>query len=204
MRKQWIACSLLLALALPELAAAGDFDRSGFYLGVGGSYTAALWDEELEDEFGIPVNVDDAWGVNARAGVRIWKALAVEAQYEWLDAYAAEVNNVEAFEVESHALTANLKLYLPIWRIHPYLLAGVGFAHIELDDSLGLGLSESETSLAGRGALGLDVYLTEHIALYAEGGVLVVDEEIDTGVPGFDAVGPLLQTGAQLGLLFRF
>jgi hypothetical protein len=136
--------------------------------------------------------------------VRIWKALAVEAQYEWLDAYAAEVAGIEAFEIESHALTANLKLYLPIWRIHPYLLAGVGFAHVDFEDSLGLGLSESETSLAGRGALGLDVYLTEHIALYAEGGILVIDEEIDTNVPGFDEVGPLLQTGAQVGLMFRF
>jgi opacity protein-like surface antigen len=204
MRNGWLACALLLALALPRAAAAGDFDRFGFYVGGGGSFATALWDEELEDELGVSVDVEDAWGANARAGLRILGALAVEAQYEWLDTYRVEVAGIDAFDVESHVLTANLKLFLPFWRVQPYLLAGVGFADVQLDDALGLGISDSETSLAGRAALGLDVYLTKHIALYAEGGALVIDREIDTNVPGVGTVEPLFYTGAQLGVMFRF
>lgn len=204
MRHAWLACAFLLAFAMPHPAGAGDFDRFGPYLGVGGSFATAFWDEQLEDKLGVPVDVDDAWGVNARAGLRILGALAVEAQYEWLNTYSVKVQGIDAVDLRSHALTANLKLYLPFWRVQPYLLGGIGFADIQFDDKLGLGISGSETSLAGRAAAGLDLYLAEHIALYAEGGVLVIDQGIDTNAPGVGTVEPLLYTGAQLGALFRF
>lgn len=204
MRNGWLICALLLVFSIPGAAAAGDFDRFGPYLGVGGSFAAALWDDELEDQLGVSVEVDDAWGLNARAGLRIVSALAVEAQYEWLDSYDVKVEGINAFDLESHALTANLKLYLPFWRVQPYLLGGIGFADIQFDDSLGLGISESQTSLAGRVALGLDVYLTKRLAVYAEGGLLVIDQQIDPNVPGADTVDPLLYTGAQLGVMYRF
>jgi len=207
MRFRWHVGSALLTflvLLAPGFASAQDYSRFGPYIGGGGSYTAALWEDDLEDEIGVSVDGDDAWGANARLGLRIFSVLAVEAQYEWLDDYGVDVAGIHAVDIGSHALTGNLKLFLPLWRIQPYLLAGIGFAHVDLDDKLGLGISGSETALAGRAALGFDAYITEHIALYAEGGVLVVDQKIDTGVPGADDVSPLVFTGAQVGLMFRF
>lgn len=204
MRHGWLFCALLLLFATPGAARAGDFERFGLYVGVGGSYATALWDEELEDELGVSVNVDDSWGVNARVGLRIFSGLAVEAQYEWIDTYDVEIAGIDAFDVETHVLTANLKLIAPFWRVQPYLLAGIGFTEAKIDDKLGLGFSDSETSLTGRGALGFDVYLTEHIALYAEGGVVVIDESIDPNIPGVGKVEPLFYTGAQAGVMIRF
>jgi opacity protein-like surface antigen len=204
MRHDWLIWAALLALLAPGFASAQDYDRFGPYIGAGGSFVTAIWEDDLEDELGVSVDVDDAWGANARLGLRLLSFLAVEAQYEWLDDYGVEVAGIDIAKLESHALTGNLKLFLPIWRVQPYLLAGVGFADIDLEDKIGFGLSGSETNLAFRGGLGFDVYVTEHIALYAEGSVLLVDQDIDTGIAGVDKVEPLIFTGAQLGLMFRF
>lgn len=204
MRNRCLALALLLAFSLPGAARAGDFDRFGPYLGVGGSFATALWDSQLSDELGVGVNVDDAWGLNARAGLRVLSALAVELQYEWFSDYNVQIAGVDAVDVGSHALTANLKLFLPFWRVQPYLLGGIGFAKLHYEDTLGLGLSSSETSLAGRGALGLDFYITKHIGLYAEGDVVIINQGIDTNVPGVGTVKPLLYTGAQAGVMLRF
>jgi opacity protein-like surface antigen len=195
---------VLLGIALAGSAAAGDFDRFGPYVEAGGSYATALWEDPLENEIDVSVDVDDGIGANGRVGLRIFSGLAVEAQYEWISPYDVSIAGVDSFDVETHVLTANAKLLMPWWRLQPYLLAGVGFADAKLEDKLGLGLSEHETQLAARGALGFDLYLTEHIALFAEGGVVVIDQKIDTGLPGTDPIDPVLYTGAQAGLMFRF
>jgi len=208
-RAPWVA----LALVFATTASADDFTRSGFYVGAGGSYAAAsVFENKVEDELpGFKADFDNAPGFNVRVGARFLKLLAVELQYEWLDNYDLNLSSSGVngnINIDQQTLTANLKLYpIPIWRIQPYILAGVGFQKLDLKGTTSGGFfaaNDSATALAARGALGLDVYLTKHIALYGEAGVTFTDYEVD--IPS--AVGSdlpfVLYVGGQAGVMWRF
>jgi len=209
-----VALGSLLAVCTALPASAGDFSRAGFYLGVGGSYTTDLYENEIEDAIAVPgvsVDVESTPGVNARAGLRFLKFLAVELQYEWLDEYDIDVSFAGlggTLEVKQQTLTANLKIYpIPAWRLQPYILAGVGFQRFELDGSVAGGLfiaSEDDTALAGRAGAGLDIYLTEHIVIFGEASVVFTDLEIGLPAAIGSNVDNIFYVGGQAGLMWRF
>jgi opacity protein-like surface antigen len=200
-----LLCLALLGALLAAPASAGDYSRFGLYLGGGGSYGTDVFTDEIANSFNVPVDVDDTFGANARVGLRLFAPLALELQYEWLSEYDIEILGFDAFSLEQQALSANLKLYLPIWRVQPYLLAGVGFVHYELEDSVpGIDLSADDTVLAGRFGGGAEVYLTRHLALYGEGAVVLTAAEIDIDIPGVSDVKGLHYVSAQAGLIIRF
>lgn len=217
-----IACGWIAALALltPGVATADDASptRLGPYVTFSALYVTDLYEDELEDalsdSFGpIEVDIDDAWGFSARAGVRFLPFAALELQYDWLEEYAAEfdlpgVSGVRTtIDVEQQSLTANLRLIAPIGRVQPYVLAGIGFARVELDGQAVLPgptvveESSDDVVLAGRVAVGLELYLTDHVALAAEGLVLLTDEEIE--IQG-ERVDHIFYAGGTLGLTYRF
>lgn len=206
-----LTAAVVLCGASPSLA--GDFARSGFYIAGGASYvTADVTENEVEDALpGVSADFEDAPGFNIRAGVRLLAPLAIELQYEWLDDYDLELSfsGVSGtVNLKQQTLTANLKVYpFPIWRIQPYLLAGVGFQHVEVNASGGGGLlsyADDDTVVAARGAVGLDVYLTEHIAVFGEAGVTYADYEV--GIPSVlgNDIDFLLYVGGQVGVTWRF
>lgn len=173
-----------------------------------------MYEDEVEDAIGNGVNVDidDSFGLSARIGGRFLRALAVELHYEWIDENDVDLSSGATtasgkIRLSQHTLTANAKVYLPFWRVQPYILAGVGFQRLEADakarlGSLALRDKQSDTALAGRLGLGLEVYVTEHIAVFGEGLVVLTDERV--GLPNGDEIDHIFYAGGSAGLVYRF
>ncbi len=196
----------------PKGEPAQDFNRSGFYVAAGASFTTDFWEDEVEDAIsGSTVDVHTTSGANARIGYRFLRFLAVELQYEWLDRYDVDFSYSGLggkISAKQNTLTGNLKLYPPpLWRIQPYILAGVGFQTYDLDGNLSDGLftiNQNDTALAARAAVGLDVYLTEHIAIFGEFGGVFTDEAIDIPSAVGSDIDFIAYAAGQVGLMLRF
>ena len=68
-----------------------------------------------------------------------------------------------------HALTAELKLLYPRWRIQPYAVGGMGPGFFDVNDKTGTGLLEDDsTSLFGRLGAGFDFYATDNLVFNTE------------------------------------
>jgi hypothetical protein len=201
-------------VVLPGLASSDDdgFGRSGPYFGIGGIYTQnGLIEDEIDDALpsGVSLDVDDSAGVNGVVGYRMLSFLAGELQYEYVDGFditAVAGPVTQKIEVQSHLLTANLKVVAPIWRVQPYVLGGIGVIRWEFDESGPLDVvSSGETDLAGRAGIGVDVYLTRNIVLNAGANLVVADTSIDfRGVPGGDKIDYLFYIAAGGSLQYRF
>ena len=140
---------LALVLLLPAAALAGDdensFSRRGFYLGVGGAYGVNFFEDTIEDaaeSAGFKVSVKDTGGVNARVGYRLASWFALEGMYEWMDNFKIKVDGLIGADPDllgakvdygTHTVTLNAKFLIPIWRLHPYLLLGIGGQYYDLD-----------------------------------------------------------------------
>lgn len=182
--KTFSAATLLIAVLAPVAATADDnpYSDRGFFVGVGGVYANNLFEQELKDLVGFvgPVtSLTDSGGVNVRAGYRALSWLALEAQYEWVDGLGVVLaNTIEVAEFRPQSVTANIKWILPFWRIQPYALTGFGVAFWEVETIEALGGEKlSGTGFAARLGIGADFYITENLALTAEGaGVLNTQE----------------------------
>ena len=189
-----------------------DFSRPGFYVGGGISYATDLYEDEIEDALntGFGVDIEDTFGVNTRVGGRFFRFVALELQYEWLDSYDINIDNAGGrSRVDAQTFTGNLKLYLPIQRFQPYVLAGIGFQRYEIDNNYFNGTvrtQDDDIDLAGRVGLGFDAYLTENVVFYAEGSAVLSNAKIDLPavVSGGDTIDNLFYAGFQSGLLWRF
>jgi opacity protein-like surface antigen len=212
---------LALFLLLPAAALAGDddknFSRRGFYLGVGGAYGANFFEDTIEDAAereGFKVSVKNTGGVNARVGYRLASWFALEGMYEWMDNFKIKVDGIIDADPDllgakvnygTHTVTLNAKFLLPIWRLHPYLLLGIGGQYYDLDAeaefaNLGFDFSESGWALAGRPGVGLDAYITKNILVNVEvGGVLATSNP--STIPN---IGDMFYLTAGAGLQFRF
>ena len=193
-------------------AQAPDYGRAGFYIGGGFSYATALYEGEIEDALpsGFQVDIDDNFGANARAGFRISSFFALELQYDWIDTYDITVTNADVSgqsAIDVQTLTANVKLYLPIQRFHPYMLAGIGYQRYQIETSSSpetVRFESDDYVLAGRLGLGFDVYLTEHVLFYAEGSAVLSDATVNIPIDGAGEVDNLFYAGLNTGFLWRF
>lgn len=203
------AAFALLLCTTPAGAQEHDYSRAGLYVGGGFSYATDLYEEEIEDALasGVSVDIEDSFGVNARMGARFFRFIALEIQYEWLDDYDIKIPSAGGLSnIGVHTLTGNLKVYLPIQRFQPYVLAGVGFQRYEIDSNYLSGAIISQDDdyvLAGRVGLGFDAYLTEHVVFYAEGSVVLSNASINLPQPA-GTVDNLFYAGFQSGLIWRF
>jgi opacity protein-like surface antigen len=146
--------ALLLGASADARAEEGrdrSFGRSGFYMGLGGSYQWNVFESQLEDEVvdaledDVPafvelgLDLDDSYGANATIGYRVFSFFAIEAEYEWVSEYdvalTTNIDGIDArlYSIEGHTITANTKWILPTWRIQPYLLIGGGIAISDVD-----------------------------------------------------------------------
>jgi len=203
---------LLLTLALfsilmPGVAAADDFSRFGPYLGVNGAFGYPLFEDQVQDSLGpvlgADTQLDYTWGLNARAGLRLLSFLALEAQYEWMDDFQIQPSNpLPNINIMGHTLTGNLKLYIPIRRVQPYLLAGFGFTKYKFE-SQGTEVL-NDTFFAGRVGVGTDIYLTKKWALNVEGSALLTASELEGVAQNLDQLSSLHYISASVGLMYRF
>ena len=162
-----LACALLLLSA--DSAYAQDYARNGFYIGVAGSIGI---DAAVEDEFqkvtGVDVDIDEAGGLQARLGYRFHPRISAEIHFEWLDDADISVlaaGGKDAMTLERFTYTANAKAYLLTGRFQPFLFAGAGLMQVEVEDTLGFGLSETDEDFAARFGGGIDIYATEKFAV---------------------------------------
>ena len=214
--------------ALAEDEADPDpFDRPGVYIGAGGTYQFNAFNSRIEDVIedevkdAIPgatadFNLDESAGFNALVGYRVWSWFALELQYEWVDEY--DINGTiyvpgaisgKLYSIEGHTLTANTKWIIPFWRIQPYLLIGGGLAIADVSKgsladaivSVGGDIDDGKNyEPVGRGGIGLDLYLTEHILINAQVSAVLTT----LGSPDIGDVDDLNYMSFAAGLQYRF
>ena len=206
-----VALAVCMLLASAAYAERPDYGRFGAYLGAGFSYSTDLYEDEIDDALGtgFSVDVDESVGANARLGLRLLSFAAIELQYEWLDTYDINIPNAGGqSSVDVQTLTANLKLFLPIRRFHPYLLAGIGYQNYELEHDYfnsSVVSQDEEIDLAGRLGLGFDVYLTESVVVFLEGSAVLSNAEVRLpSAVTSSTIDNLFYAGVQTGLLYRF
>lgn len=188
----------LCVLLVPAVASAADYGRFGPYLGINAAWGYPLFEDEVRDVTGDPsAEVDPSWGLNTRLGLRVFSFLALEGQYEWMDDFEATVFGQTA-NITGHTFTGNLKLYLPIARVHPYLLGGIGFTRYKVESALP---TENPDLFAGRIGGGADIYLTEKVALNAEVAALLTASDLEFNNESLESLHYL---SVSLGLMYRF
>ena len=203
-----LACLLLLSplSALADQHKGPNYSRTGFYVGGGVTYATDLYEDEVKDQVGFRVDIDDTWGANARVGARFSRIVGLELQYEWLDSYDIKIPNAGGkAKADTQTVTLNLKLYLPIKRFQPYVLGGLGFQRYELDGNFFNGtvqFKQDEYEVAGRLGVGFDLYITENVVFFAEGSAVLSDAEIK--IPTLSNVDKLFYAGVETGLIWRF
>jgi opacity protein-like surface antigen len=189
-----IAGSLLL-VAAPALSQ--DYARPGFYVGadmVGGSYTEI--EDELEDAVPVGIDVDTAIGFDAYAGYRLHPNVALEAEFELLPETDIEASGFGTFaEIETWTLTGNAVVYVLTGRIQPFALIGLGVMQAEVEDTVGLGVDEDEAGFAVRFGGGVDIYVTENVA---------VSVGVDYVLPGDDDLEDTDYVSYGGGAMLRF
>jgi hypothetical protein len=202
--------SLLIVLSTTLLLAghaqASDYSRSGVYLGVNGAYGIDLFGDQLQGLAGVPsgVSTGNSWGLNARLGGRLLSWLALEAQYEWMDGIPVSYFGVNVATFKPNTVTGNLKIYIPIKMVQPYILAGAGVSVWSLDLAVPGVPEQSQTGFAGRLGAGLDLYLTRNVALNVEGAGVLNTNSFDFGAIGAGNISGLYYFSVSAGILYRF
>ena len=186
------ACLALAAFAPRALAE--DYVREGWYVGARGVYAV--------ENFDLRADVDDDFGFNFFAGYRMFKGLASDFEFEYVDALPARAEPAGPnYDVRTFDLAWNFRVYPLAWvfepdsvfqRVQPYLSAGPSLQWVQLQRLPGG--DRDEGNFAGRLGGGLDVYLTEALALTADA--------IYTIGTGDVSDYPYLSVG--WGLLYRF
>jgi len=183
-------------------ARADDFTRFGPYLGIDGVWMQPLFEDSLRSTSGVAAKVDGSFGLNARAGLRLLGFLAIEGQYEWLDGFDMQLAGGDIGTLSAHVLTGNAKLYIPIWRVQPYLLAGLGGSwHRFQGVGIASGVDVSDSAFAGRVGGGVDLYLTRSLVLNAEATALLTTQDLSAGATALDKLHYL---SFGVGLQYRF
>ncbi len=179
MMNRLILFSVVLPMLVPALAWAQNdwwgasteppYNQNGFYVSFGGAAGIDMaLEDELEDLTDIDIDLDDGLGFKMKAGYRFLEWAAVELEYEYLTGFDAKGSRVTYAEFEYMTLMANGKLYLPFDAVQPFALFGVGAMYADLDDKTALGFDTNDTDVAIRMGGGIDVYLTDHIAVVVD------------------------------------
>lgn len=205
---------LLAAVSLTVGAAAraaDDFDRRGGYLGLNAAYGIDLFSDDVVALAGfgaVPLDYANSWGLNARLGYRAFSWLAIEAQYEWMKGIDASVSGLPIGPIATYkpnTITGNLKLFLPVWRVQPYILAGIGVAIYDIDFITPLDiLDTSSTGFAFRGGAGADIYLSKNWAINAEGTAVLNTSSFEINQAAVSAPTNLYYFSVSAGLTYRF
>ncbi|MBW2697406.1 MAG: outer membrane beta-barrel protein [Deltaproteobacteria bacterium] len=181
-----IIAVILCASVIATEAVADDFDRRGWYVGVG---AGAGWDflsEFIEEETGGIVALRPTGSFNARAGYRVFSWLAFEGMYEGVYGLTTEILGVEVGRYSFNSLLFNVKLIVPIWRLQPYFILGAGGQQGSFDGNGILdGFDASRWDPVVRTGFGLDAYVTKH---------WIVNVELTPSIRFTDWIDPSVST----------
>lgn len=182
-----IALALCLGLALASSGCSlvgGDHDRPGIYAAVGG-----FRGFENFDTAGTTLRAKDSdIGFLVRGGIRVAEPFAVEVSLEDASGYNLEQGS-SSLDVDIASVVAQGKWFPVRGMLQPYLVAGVGWARADVET-----LDLDGTAVFYRGGLGVDLYLSSNLALFAE----VTDNRLTGDIRELD------HYDAALGIVFRF
>jgi opacity protein-like surface antigen len=191
--------SALVALGLVSLLVGGalaaeeeSFARTGGYTGAG--FLGAFNETDLDDGIG------DSIGFDLRAGYRLHRRLAVEAQLSYFRSIGNQLTVVDRVGRELEAAdptnrldtltgTINLKSFLLTGRFQPYVQVGLGGSHVrkKLEYFDVTRVDDSTAAFTFRGGGGIDIYLMPSLLLYTEATYILL-----TGEFGGDGFVPLV------------
>ncbi|MBI1850190.1 MAG: porin family protein [Planctomycetes bacterium] len=170
--------------------------RTGPYVGVGAIYAIENFHlSDAEAASGTSISAEDSPGIDLRTGYRFDRHAAIEAVVQDYFGGHFSSDGVDFGKYDGESLTLNLKVYpTELERLQPYFLVGGGVLHANFADTVGLGVSDSQTSFLGRIGLGADAYLSPNVVLDVEGAYSIPSGDLQD----------FRYTAITLGLQFRF
>lgn len=211
MRSRYVILSLLLPLSssIALSAAAEDYVRPGPYVRGGATFS---WENsanlaEARDFFVVTGSTDTFYGGEGALGWRVHPYFAVEAEFEYLGSATTKVDvpqTVDAAEIELWNVSGNARLYplggMKANRFQPFASIGLGYGKAEITwtpAALAAGGGFLENASDGGFVVkvggGLDVYLTEVIALYVDGNYIFTTGDIEDNDVGSVGAGAMLR-----------
>ena len=167
-----ISSAVMAEKSSSEKSSWKKFNQPGPYVAVGFGGAFDFLEDVIQDEFPI-LDIESGWSANVRAGYRVASWIGFEAMYEGMYDLDMVVTGVgTAYSFETHSFFGNLKLIIPLWRVQPYFLFGLGAQYAKIEGPLGI-LETKRWDFVIRPALGLDVSVTEKWVLFAELGLPV-------------------------------
>jgi hypothetical protein len=155
--------ALLFLTLLANASTAGEFDRHGWYVGAGGGGAVNVFDAYVKNRTNGVVETQSAGTFNLRGGYRVWSWLALEGMYEGAYGYDVGIRGTRLADLTTHSLLGSAKLFIPTWRLQPYLMLGIGAQYGDFSGTVILDRFDTERwDFMIRVGLGLDVYLTRH------------------------------------------
>ena len=178
-------------------AGKGYWGNGRHYVGISGVWGAEDFDNDFSSFGGaaIDTDVEDGFGFGLKFGHRFARHIAAEGHFEFIDEFDVSELGVDSADVETWALTANLRLYPVRGIIEPYALIGTGIMHARLEDELGQFRTERSTGFVGRFGGGVDLRMSEFVSLNLEASYLA---------PAGDQVEDLDYVSVGWGLQFHF
>jgi len=163
-----VSGALLLSASLATAADVDDdrFSREGGYLGMGSIFSFDMFrEDDLQHQNAVNrANVHQpGYGFNVRAGWRHSEHLATELLMDVIIDRNYTVNGADSETIELGG-TFNVKVPFTTQRFQPYAAAGMGVLYNKIRDTT----TDDSTSFLLRGALGLDVYVTENWVINTE------------------------------------
>jgi opacity protein-like surface antigen len=160
-----------------EDSSSENFDRRGFFIGVGGTYAGEDFSDspvrDIPDVFSPPTTAtaDDSWSVKGRGGYRCHPRFSVGATLEYFGGFDTQWTGAVGTgsdDIDMFAATTDIKGYLLTDRYQPYLLLGGGFMRIKAkvtNSSTGVIQSRHHSDFVFRLGGGFDVYATENVVV---------------------------------------
>ena len=160
-----------------------DFSRKGAYLSVGFLSSAGEFDFERTDEaFDIPLvpNIDETTsvegeGMSLRVGFRTSESFAFEILFDFASYDMTEETPGIEFDgtIDTFTLGFNGKVYIPVQRVEPYFLFGIGIGSAAVQSDYNNGTifvseSASMTTMNLKFGLGMDIYAHRNFAIFLE------------------------------------
>jgi opacity protein-like surface antigen len=190
-------------------------EESNWYFSLhGGIKFGEDWDDEFDDTDEIDIEADDGWRIGGAVGYSLGSILVLEGEISYLTQDFDVVDDgIDELEVDGDVsiLTGmvNLIAGFPVATIfRPYIGGGLGFAHVSLNDLdifPGVDLDDSDTSFAAQAFAGIDVMLTENMALGGRYRVLHVgDIDLDDDLDGSHDIDPDLMHSLEAVLSVGF
>jgi hypothetical protein len=148
-----------------------------------------------EIDFDNGVDVDGGGGFTITGGYRALSWLAAEANFTYLSGPNVERGNLDFGDSEYFAFTFGPKFFpmaafseppIPEF-FQPYALVGLGGGEIDID--VNGGGNREESLFIARFIFGLDIWATDHIGAFIEGGYHVADDDDVNGAGVFSFGG---------------